>query len=237
MNATQISKSFKLREFADVDKRVKVHPNLLNAMQKFRDKCGVPLVIKRGYITYERARNLGIAQSSPYRKGKGVWVSTHNLGKYSQAQLTTLAKQSGFINISFANGVIRMEVTGDDSQVNRIKVSKNFSLHEFDSRTVEHECMLHSKLVTTLQKYRDTLNRPLIITSGYRSPAKNSSVGGSSSSQHCRGTAVDISLSSTGKNINDAARIAEQVGFDGIGKYKGHIHVDTRGTRARWDYR
>lgn len=43
-----------------------------------------------------------------------------------------------------------------------------------------------------LDPLRDHLQRPIIITSGYRSPAVNRRVGGSPTSQHMLGEAVDF---------------------------------------------
>lgn len=48
----------------------------------------------------------------------------------------------------------------------------------------------------TLQKIRESLNYPIHITSGYRSPALNQRVGGSNTSQHVFGQAADCKLTS-----------------------------------------
>lgn len=47
-----------------------------------------------------------------------------------------------------------------------------------------------------LQPLRDKLGKPVVITSGFRSPALNKAVGGSPNSQHMKGEAVDIRVSS-----------------------------------------
>lgn len=43
-----------------------------------------------------------------------------------------------------------------------------------------------------LQPIRDKLRKPMIITSGYRCKELNKKVGGVSTSQHCKGQAVDF---------------------------------------------
>lgn len=43
-----------------------------------------------------------------------------------------------------------------------------------------------------LQPIRDKLGKPMIITSGYRCKELNKKVGGVSTSQHCKGQAVDF---------------------------------------------
>ena len=48
---------------------------------------------------------------------------------------------------------------------------------------------------TVLQPIRSRLAFPLTISSGYRSPKVNELVGGSATSQHCRGEAADCQLS------------------------------------------
>ena len=73
----------------------------------------------------------------------------------------------------------------------------------------------------------------LTITSGYRSPAYNDSVGGVSGSLHMQGKAVDIVMSSY--STSDRARfieIAINEGATGIGVYNTFTHVDIGGKRA-----
>lgn len=47
------------------------------------------------------------------------------------------------------------------------------------------------------QPIRDHFGKPIHISSGYRSAALNKAVGGSSSSQHCSGEAIDIDMDGT----------------------------------------
>lgn len=51
---------------------------------------------------------------------------------------------------------------------------------------------LRSLCVTILEPLRIRLNRPIVVSSGFRSVSVNRRVGGSSRSQHCRGEAADI---------------------------------------------
>lgn len=43
-----------------------------------------------------------------------------------------------------------------------------------------------------LQPLRDAYGKPIIVTSGYRSPELNKAIGGAKNSQHMRGQAADI---------------------------------------------
>ena len=45
-----------------------------------------------------------------------------------------------------------------------------------------------------LEPVRNHFGKPVRINSGYRGPALNSAVGGSSKSQHCNGEAVDFEI-------------------------------------------
>lgn len=90
-----------------------------------------------------------------------------------------------------------------------------------------------------LDRLRNIMGHPLIISSGYRSPSHNKDVGGAPLSEHLKGTAFDIKM----HNV-DPHRLeenAKKVGFTGIGIYppqkptggKNFIHLDT-GRERRW---
>lgn len=64
-----------------------------------------------------------------------------------------------------------------------------------------------------LQPLRDAMGEPIIITSGYRSPELNRAVGGSPTSQHTRGEAVDIKIKS-GDNARAFYYILDHLPFD-----------------------
>jgi len=91
-------------------------------------------------------------------------------------------------------------------------------------------------LVAKLEELRDNVDEPLIINSGCRCPEHNAEVGGVSNSQHVYGKAADVALPD-GYTVDEFADLAEEIGFDGIGKYDWGIHVDVRGYTARWDFR
>ena len=85
-----------------------------------------------------------------------------------------------------------------------MQLSKDFWLNEFlISQTAKRLGLDNSptkqvidnlKLLATevLQPIRDKIGRPIIVTSGYRSPSVNRAVGGSRTSQHMSGQAADI---------------------------------------------
>lgn len=119
--------------------------------------------------------------------------------------------------------------------MNNFQISKHFNLREFQSPDTG-EVKINSKLIEKLELLRQRFGRPIIINSGYRTKEHNEQVGGSKNSLHVQGKAVDI-RKVEGLTIDEMAELAEEIGFDGIGKYNWGIHVDIRGYKARWDER
>jgi len=117
--------------------------------------------------------------------------------------------------------------------MNNIQVSKNFKLKEFQCKDGNHQVRLDSQLLKKLQELRDRIGKPIIINSGYRTKEYNKLIGGSPNSQHLLGRAADISM--TNMNPREVARVAEEIGFGGIGIYRDFLHVDVRKVRARWE--
>ena len=84
-----------------------------------------------------------------------------------------------------------------------MRLSKNFTPSELtrsstakrkgikNEPTEAHKKNLQRIVTEILQPMRDQLG-PIRVTSGYRSPKLNRSIGGSTKSQHCKGQAVDI---------------------------------------------
>lgn len=105
-----------------------------------------------------------------------------------------------------------------------MNLSKNFTLTEFiKSQTAlrldidntpneEHLESAKSLFENVVQKVRDEFG-PTVINSGYRGPALNEAVGGSSKSQHCKGEAVDIEVPGVA-NYDIAKWIEDNLDFD-----------------------
>ncbi len=86
---------------------------------------------------------------------------------------------------------------------------------------------VNTRLVHMLEQLREHLgDGPVTITSGYRCPAHNRSVGGARMSQHLYGNAADIMV--LGAASQEVADVAEVMGFPGVGRYPSFIHVDVR---------
>jgi uncharacterized protein YcbK (DUF882 family) len=76
-------------------------------------------------------------------------------------------------------------------------------------------------------------DKPIKITSGYRSPAYNATVkGAAKNSQHMYGKAADIFIQ--GLTPAQMAVLAQKAGFDFIkSDYPNRIHVDVRNTKEK----
>jgi zinc D-Ala-D-Ala carboxypeptidase len=95
-----------------------------------------------------------------------------------------------------------------------MKLSKNFALSEIthsntakrlgiDNEPTEKHLQNMQHLVDNLlQPLRDAVG-PIRISSGYRNPSLNRAIGGSVSSQHCKGEALDIQFWQMGKMMNE----------------------------------
>lgn len=111
------------------------------------------------------------------------------------------------------------------------RLSRNFTVGEFQSKDGAHVVILHPALFLGLQSLRDHVQRPITVNSGYRSPAHNTASGGASSSYHVRGMAADIVIS--GMTPIEVASLAHDMGFGGIKAYPSFTHIDV-GPRRTW---
>jgi len=88
------------------------------------------------------------------------------------------------------------------------------------------------RLANRLQVVRDILNKPITITSGYRSPSHNASVGGAPNSYHTKAMAVDIVVKGmTPRQV----QVFLKNWSGGLGYGDTFTHLDLGPTR-RWDY-
>lgn len=82
-------------------------------------------------------------------------------------------------------------------------LTKNFSIEEFECSNKAEQLGINNKvpqslmdnvqhLANHLQIIRDALDKPIIISSGYRCEALNAAVGGVKNSTHAQGLAADL---------------------------------------------
>ena len=115
------------------------------------------------------------------------------------------------------------------------KLSANFRVREFACSDGSDPIFISTELVEVLQAIRTHFGKPVTITSAYRTPTHNKSVGGTTYSQHLYGMAADIKISNVSPKT--IAKYAETLlkGKGGIGIYQTFTHIDVRLGCSRWE--
>jgi hypothetical protein len=123
------------------------------------------------------------------------------------------------------------------------RITKNFVMKEFvRSAVAEEKCIdntipddcaenIRTLCVECLQPIRDTINRSMTITSGFRSEVLNRAVNGAYGSDHCLGRAADFVVGGREDNLKAFAAIKKSgIEFDQlINERDGSwIHVSYR---------
>lgn len=85
---------------------------------------------------------------------------------------------------------------------------------------------LKEDLCYKLDRAREFFGSPIIITSGYRTPEHNESVGGVKGSSHTMGLAVDIKMPLDSEMREKLMWALGNAGFKRCGSYDRHAHVD-----------
>lgn len=125
-----------------------------------------------------------------------------------------------------------------------MKLTNNFSRQEFDCKDgtkVPQKYMANlQELANNLQVLRDYINEPVMITgSGYRTVSHNKSLqNAAKNSQHLTASAADINARNyTPVMLRNAIEKLIKQGKmkqGGLKAYRGFVHYDIRGTKARW---
>ena len=114
------------------------------------------------------------------------------------------------------------------------KLSTNFTVKEFACKDGSDAVLVAPRLVMVLQSIRSHFGTAVTINSGYRTPQYNAKVGGVAHSQHCYGTAADITV--RGQKPAAVAAYARKIMPDwgGVGIYNTFTHIDVREAKADW---
>jgi len=114
-------------------------------------------------------------------------------------------------------------------------LSANFQVKEFKCNDGSDAVLVAPALVLLLQNIRAHYQKPVIINSAYRTPSYNAKVGGAAQSQHCYGTAADITIKGVTPKALAAYVETLMPNTGGIGIYSAFTHVDVREVKARWN--
>lgn len=116
---------------------------------------------------------------------------------------------------------------------------RHFKISEFDSPDeVRSGERMDANVLQMIDQARTIFGKPIRVNSGVRTIAQNDKVGGSKSSSHLKGYAIDVSCD----NSADRFRLIEillLVGFNRLGIAKTFIHVDNDPNKSKnviWVY-
>jgi uncharacterized protein YcbK (DUF882 family) len=108
------------------------------------------------------------------------------------------------------------------------RLSRNFTLDEFQSKCGADTVLVHPALIVGIQAVRDAIGKPLTVISGFRTVDHNQAVKGSTNSFHLYGMAADLS----GVDPKLIATEARKVGLTAR-PYQTFCHVDV-GPNRNW---
>ncbi len=96
-------------------------------------------------------------------------------------------------------------------------------------------CFMRQNFMDHLEQLRIARGRAILVTSGYRCPPHNTSIGGAKGSQHLKGNAADLCTQDLALEDRDAFLALCKQHFVNAIAGPGFIHVDD-GPRRSWSY-
>ena len=118
------------------------------------------------------------------------------------------------------------------------QITKHFSYSEVRCKCGCGLMNMHLKLMLKVEEAREIAGIPFVISSGSRCPTRNKLEGGTDTSSHLRGFALDIEVHSSSDRLIILTSLL-LVGFSRIGIGTNFIHVDndaTKSTNVCWTY-
>nr|DAU33479.1 MAG TPA: peptidase [Microviridae sp.] len=113
------------------------------------------------------------------------------------------------------------------------QIGNHFKVKEFACKDGSPVVFIDRYLVSVLDTLRTEIGRPVIVTSGYRTPNWNKKAGGAKYSYHMRGMAADIKV--YGMTPKEVAEKLDEIVPDecGIIVYNEWVHLDVRHNKYR----
>ena len=149
-------------------------------------------------------------------------------GKDSLDAVNAAIKATGFEPVELPEGQVTANFKMSELTHSNTAVAKKLS----NKPSAAHEKNLIEAAINLFQPVRDILGQPMIINSGYRSPAVNKAVGGSATSAHSLGLAIDFVCPKFGDSVAIAKLLVEKlytqkIGFD-------QLILEFPGTPGSW---
>lgn len=109
-----------------------------------------------------------------------------------------------------------------------VTLGKWFKVKEFACKDGSPVVFIDEYLWTILSILRSKIGKPVIITSGYRTPSWNAKCNGAKYSYHMRGMAADIRVN--GMSAKELAKELDKIVPNGCGiiVYSNWVHFDVR---------
>jgi len=223
--ALQLTGRDNYKAFADYCKRPDVMSN--------PDLVATELAFESAMFFFERTKlwaicDQGVTDAAILSLTKKINGGTHGLADRSDKTKKYIgwATSAAPAAAPVAN-VVAKPAPAINSVTPDMQLSEHFKLNEFTKSETAirkridntpgpaHASNLQKVCEKILEPVRNHFQKPVRINSGYRGPALNSAVGGSSKSQHCNGEAVDFEIDGLA-NPELAKWVAANCDFDQI---------------------
>jgi len=222
--ALQLTGKDNYKAFADYCKRPDVMSN--------PDLVAGELAFESAMFFFERNKlwaicDQGITDAAILALTKKINGGTHGLDDRSKKTKDYIKWTSGAAPAPVATVAAAKPAAPALAVTPDMQLSEHFKLSEFTkSETAirkridntpgpEHAQNLKNVCEKILEPVRKHFGKPVRINSGYRGPALNAAVGGSSKSQHCNGEAIDFEIDGLA-NPELAKWVSENCEFDQI---------------------
>ena len=177
----------------------------------------------------------------PVRKAKDFWYATQALKDCGYSTSPSYPSTLRRVILNYNLYTFDYKLTVDNVAMN-FAWREFYSTVNFNGRDYKRVIEPYPEYLTNvlnvareLQKIREYFNKPVIITSAFRTPYFNALIKGAKNSQHLYGNAADIKIAGvTSREILDVAR--EITNFKGFGLSSYFLHCDLRDKPALWYY-